>query len=150
LELLCRLPHPLRRLRAAGTLGYGPDLTVRSFVIRHLLTTGADLRAVLGWLRDNRGEHGPADSGMRQALILALGYSNQPQDRLLQFQPDTGALGDAPGEAIAVVLFELYRTDPDPGVHSAVDWLLRRWDLAAGGRRGYTARRGDAEGELAR
>src|SRR5262249_25511982 len=34
-------------------------------------------------------------------------------------------------QALAVQLRETYRSDPDPGMHSTVDWLLRqRWGLA--------------------
>src|SRR5207302_459065 len=34
-------------------------------------------------------------------------------------------------EKLVPRLRENYRADPDPGIHSAVDWLLRRWGQEA-------------------
>ena len=53
---------------------------------------------------------------MRRALILVLGPLG---------------LTDSPsGEREPLIdgLVELYRTDPDAGIHGAAEWTLRRWD----------------------
>jgi formylglycine-generating enzyme required for sulfatase activity len=55
------------------------------------------------------------DVSARRALILALG--EYPRDRLLADQQ----------RALVEQLLRLYRDDPDPGLHSAAAWLLRRW-----------------------
>src|SRR5262249_3188245 len=31
-------------------------------------------------------------------------------------------------QSLVTKLLAWYRDDPDPGIHSAVDWLLRKWD----------------------
>ncbi len=60
-----------------------------------------------------------AGDSARRTLVLALGeYS-------------TEELGVADRERIGFRLLESYRTDPDPGVHSAIAWLLRGWDMTA-------------------
>ena len=92
---------PLDRLLAGG-----PDPRRRTHLLFALGRRGADpdlLRARLG--------AGPPDPRVRQALVLAYG------------------LTDA-GPAAADWLADIYRDDPDPGVHSAAGWALRRRGLA--------------------
>ncbi len=52
---------------------------------------------------------------MRRALILALGA----------YQVD----GEAPSECEPLVgkLLDLYKSDPDAGIHGAAEWTLRQW-----------------------
>ena len=52
---------------------------------------------------------------MRRALILALGTY--------------GREGLSPGEREPLIgkLLDLYRNDPDAGIHGAVEWTLRQW-----------------------
>jgi formylglycine-generating enzyme required for sulfatase activity len=54
----------------------------------------------------------------RRALILSLG--EYPAD----------GLPARAREPLAEQLLGWYRDDPDPGVHSGVEWLFRRWGLA--------------------
>jgi eukaryotic-like serine/threonine-protein kinase len=56
-----------------------------------------------------------AETSERRALILALGTY--------------GADGLSPGEREALVgrLLDLYRSDPDAGIHGAAEWTLRQW-----------------------
>jgi formylglycine-generating enzyme required for sulfatase activity len=80
---------------------------VRSFLVRDLAARGVDARAVVKRLE------GEADAAARRALILALGeytLEQLPQDVRADLEPR---------------LLEWYRSDPDPGVHGAIDWLLR-------------------------
>ncbi len=51
-----------------------------------------------------------------QALILSLGEFDE-----------SGFSDDKRETFIRKSLLELYRTDPDPGVHAASEWLLRKW-----------------------
>ena len=96
-----------------------------------------------------------ADPGVRSYLIRDIGRSGIDADlvgRRLQTETDPSArralilaLGEFDGDALSVTLrkqltprlLELYRTDPDPGVHSATDWLLRH------GKQGLADRRTD-------
>src|SRR5262249_14750787 len=54
-----------------------------------------------------------------RALLLCLGEFGEDQLPMPQRQ------------SLAPALFRTYRDDPDPGMHGAAEWLLRRW--------GYTA-----------
>ncbi len=58
------------------------------------------------------------DAGTRQALLLSLGEFSD------------GALPPGERSALRPRLLELFRDDPDSGVHSAAEWLLRRWGAA--------------------
>ncbi len=58
------------------------------------------------------------DGGAWRALVLALGSATD------------AALPAADRDRAAADLLEHYRNDPDPGSHSAADWLLRRWKKA--------------------
>ena len=55
------------------------------------------------------------ETSMRRALILALGTY--------------GTEGLSPGEREPLIakLLDLYRNDPDSGIHGAAAWTLRQW-----------------------
>ena len=55
------------------------------------------------------------ETSMRRALILALGTY--------------GTEGLSPGEREPLTgkLLDLYRNDPDAGIHGAAEWTLRQW-----------------------
>ena len=54
---------------------------------------------------------------MRRALILALGTYGEE------------GLSTNERETLITQLLELYRDDPDAGVHGAAAWTLRKWGL---------------------
>ena len=56
------------------------------------------------------------ETSMRRALILALGTY--------------GTEGLSPGEREPLIgkLLDLYRNDPDAGIHGAAEWTLRKWE----------------------
>ena len=93
-------------------LQHGPDPRLRSYLINHLqqfLYSPARLAEQLD------PDH---DSGVRQAIVLILGST-------LSVNP---AIEHR--DALAKSLIRIYKEDPDSGVHSAVEWSLRR--LGAG------------------
>ena len=55
------------------------------------------------------------ETSKRRALILALGTY--------------GTEGLSPGEREPLIgkLLDLYRNDPDAGIHGAAEWTLRQW-----------------------
>ena len=59
------------------------------------------------------------ESSQRRALILSLGTYR------------TADLSRFPGEKLIVKLVELYRNDPDSGIHAAAEWTLRQWKQQA-------------------
>ncbi|MBY0522853.1 MAG: SUMF1/EgtB/PvdO family nonheme iron enzyme [Gemmataceae bacterium] len=85
-------------------LRHTPDPRVRS----HLIPLFEPLRTDVGVLVARWGRE--TDSSARRALLFALGTYDQmsPEER----------------ERVAALLLDLYKTDPDPGLHSAIDWLV--------------------------
>src|SRR5262249_15172683 len=100
------------------------------------------------------------DVSTRRALLLALG--EYPLDRIAAGVPEgtrrspagrgaVSAVIDTSGarSSPAAALLAMYRDDPDPGIHGALDWLLRRcWGHAdeAGPHRQGAGRPGAAGG----
>jgi serine/threonine protein kinase/formylglycine-generating enzyme required for sulfatase activity len=91
-------------------LYHGKEPRVRSFLIHRFRPLGVDPLPLAERLAVE-----PTVS-VRCALLLALG--EYPADRLPA----------ATREPLVAQLLGWYREDPDPGVHSAVGWLLRRWE----------------------
>jgi formylglycine-generating enzyme required for sulfatase activity len=88
-------------------LQHGRDPRVRTYLVHRLAALGIDARTVAAWLESER------DDGARQALILSLGEydaDHLPADLWQHLSPR---------------LLRWYRDDPDPGIHAAIDWLLR-------------------------
>lgn len=89
------------------------DPTARSYLQERLAGIGAD---PLGLMVRFEVE---GDMSAKRALLIALG--DFPLDKVPV----------AAREALAAKLLVLYRDDPDPGLHSAIDWLLRqKWGQA--------------------
>jgi formylglycine-generating enzyme required for sulfatase activity len=96
-----------------------PTPDVRSHLLARLGTAGIDAATVLKRLESEK------DVSARRALILALGEFGPvdlPQAARQQWVPR---------------LLGWYRDDPDPGIHGAIDWLLRH------GKEGPVARKLD-------
>ncbi|MCR9200954.1 MAG: bifunctional serine/threonine-protein kinase/formylglycine-generating enzyme family protein [Planctomycetaceae bacterium] len=86
------------------------DPTVRSYLIHHYAVAGGSPQRLLAWLGQDVGDD------IRHALILAVGQI--AKDR---FPPEDF-------QTFLSLLEETYRTHPDPGVHAAAEWALRRHD----------------------
>ena len=111
-------------------LRHSPDPRLRSFIINWLNPLGADSRPIGVELEriDPNAKPTPApgqqkmdailfhpQTSMRRALILALGT----------YGTDVFSPGER--ELLIAKLLELYRNDPDSGIHGAVEWTLRQW-----------------------
>ena len=96
-------------------LKHSPDPTVRSHLIHSLAPLGADATALVRRLDEE------ADVSSRRALILCLGEFDTTQFPVAARQP------------LIAKLLDLYRNNPDPGLHGAAEWLLRQkgWDQGA-------------------
>ncbi|NLX98425.1 MAG: SUMF1/EgtB/PvdO family nonheme iron enzyme [Rhodopirellula sp.] len=100
-------------------LRHSPDVTLRTRVIHGMSPIAADPAGLLSGL--NRQE----DVSVRRAMVLISGELAGDPGR----QPDTRAdLRQAalPQEVVGR-LSELYRDDPDAGIHAAAEWALRRF-----------------------
>ncbi len=119
-----------RTERVWPLLRHSADPRLRSFIVNWLTPLGADPRtlvAKLDRLDSPATHHAPTatpkmdavlfhpETSIRRALILALGTY--------------GTDGLSPGEREPLIgkLLDLYRNDPDPGIHGAAEWALRQW-----------------------
>ena len=100
-------------------LRHSPDPSLRSYLIRDLGTSGVSSDVIIERLKVE------SDASARRALILSLGGFS------------TAQISPAKRKLIVAQLLALYRSDPDAGVHSAIDWLLRY------GREGFDERKID-------
>jgi formylglycine-generating enzyme required for sulfatase activity/tRNA A-37 threonylcarbamoyl transferase component Bud32 len=88
-------------------LRHGPHPDARSHLIHRAARSQVDPAALIERLK------GEQDVGIRKALILALG------------EYDGQALPERLRAEVKPLLLRWYREDPDPGIHGAIDWLLR-------------------------
>ena len=98
--------------KAWPVLKHSSDPRARSYLIHLLAPLGVDVMVLVRRLREE------PDASIRRALILSLGEFDGVQ------------FAAADRKALIDRLLDLYRTDPDPGLHAAADWLLRQkgWD----------------------
>jgi formylglycine-generating enzyme required for sulfatase activity len=90
-------------------LRHRPDPRVRSYLIHRLSPLGAEAKAL------EKRLHQEPDVSIRRALLLSLG----------EFGPEQFPIAER--EALTPELLRMYREEPDPGLHGAAEWLLRRW-----------------------
>jgi eukaryotic-like serine/threonine-protein kinase len=89
------------------------DPRVRSYLIHRLSPMGADVGAIIRRL----GEE--PDLTIRRALLLSLGeYGGE-------------GVPAASWPAALAKVQALYRSEADPGLHAAAEWLLRQWKQEA-------------------
>jgi len=89
-----------------------PDPTLRSYLIGRVGPGGVDAKGLISRLDVEK------EVSARRAILLSLGEygpDGLSQDQRLKILPK---------------LLQLYRGDPDPGIHGAADWLLRQWQVA--------------------
>jgi serine/threonine protein kinase/formylglycine-generating enzyme required for sulfatase activity/tetratricopeptide (TPR) repeat protein len=111
-------------------LRHSADPRLRSFILNLLSPMAADPRLIAAELRgiDANAKPAPApgqqkmdailfhpETSMRRAMILALGTYGME------------GMFSGEREPLAGMLLDLYRDDPDAGIHGAAEWTLRRW-----------------------
>ncbi|HZU38907.1 MAG TPA: formylglycine-generating enzyme family protein, partial [Gemmataceae bacterium] len=89
------------------------DPRLRSYLIHRLSPLGADARGIIKRLEEE------SDITIRRALVLSLGEFSEQQ------------LPAEVRRSLLPRLKEIYGTEHDPGLHAAVEWLLRRWKQGA-------------------
>ena len=95
-------------------LEHSQDPRLRSFIINWLKPLGTDGKLIVAGAKSTLFDR---DTSIRRALILALGAYGADD------------LPSADRESLVGRLRELYRTDPDAGVHGAAEWTLRQWKV---------------------
>jgi formylglycine-generating enzyme required for sulfatase activity len=104
---LLRLDRPDRLWHL---LQFDPDPTVRTYVIHLLQPFGVDPQKLI-----ERLLHEEPEVSARRAILLALG----------EFRADS--LPGSVRQRLIGELRKLFQDDPDSGIHSSVEWLLRHW-----------------------
>jgi formylglycine-generating enzyme required for sulfatase activity len=94
-------------------LRHSANPTVRSYLVNNFARLGVDPKLLIAQLKIER------DISVRRALILSLGgydgrdFSSRESPRIIP------------------LLHTWYLTSPDAGIHSAIEWTLRRWNKEA-------------------
>ena len=111
-------------------LRHSADPRLRSFIVNWLNPLGADPKAMVAELDrlSSPANRHPSlatqnmdailfhpETSVRRALILALGI----------YGADTFSPGDR--QRLIPKLLDLYRNDPDAGIHGSAEWVLRQW-----------------------
>jgi serine/threonine protein kinase/formylglycine-generating enzyme required for sulfatase activity len=94
-------------------LKHSPDPRVRSYVIHRFGPLGADAETIVKRVQEE------PDVSIRRALILSLGEFGEQK------------LPAGARQSLLPRFQAVYRTEPDPGIHAAAEWLLRRWKQEA-------------------
>jgi serine/threonine protein kinase/formylglycine-generating enzyme required for sulfatase activity/tetratricopeptide (TPR) repeat protein len=119
-----------RMAEVVPLLAHSRDPRLRSFIINWLSPLGAEPQTIAAEFNRQNSlatRHSPLatptmdavlfhrEISQRRALILALGTY--------------GTSGHSPDESdpLTAKLLDLYRTDPDSGIHAATGWTLRQW-----------------------
>lgn len=89
--------------------GKPDDPRVRSYLVHRLSSFGVDPRVIIQRLDEE------PDITIRRALLLSLGEYGEKE------------LSPATRQALLPQLQDIYRTEADPGLHAAAEWLLRQW-----------------------
>jgi formylglycine-generating enzyme required for sulfatase activity len=90
-------------------LRHGSDPRVRTYLLHRLGRVSVDPETLLQQFEVEQ------DVAARRALLLSLG----------EFAGHT--LVAKQRRELSIKLLPMYREDPDPGIHSAIDWLLHLW-----------------------
>jgi formylglycine-generating enzyme required for sulfatase activity len=92
---------------------YTPDPRLRTELVHDFAAFGIDVQLVVDRLRAE------TEVSTRRALIMTLG----------EYPVKSVAAADR--KSLTDTFLRFYQRDPDPGIHSAIEWLLRhKWGLA--------------------
>jgi eukaryotic-like serine/threonine-protein kinase len=98
-----------RTEKSWSLLKHSPDPSLRSYLVHRLGPLGVEPGCLAARFNQE------TDVSIRRALILILGEYEQ------------GRFSTSDRDSWTTKLFDLYRNDPDPGIHGATEWLLRQW-----------------------
>ena len=98
-----------RTEKSWSLLKHSPDPSLRSYLVHRLGPLGVEPGLLIAKLDQE------SDVSIRRALILSLG------------EYEEGRLSTTERDDWTKKLLDLYRNDPDPGIHGASEWLLRQW-----------------------
>ncbi len=111
-------------------LRHSPDPRLRSFIVNWLTPLGADPRTLVAEFDRLPATAKPTPAPGQQFMDAVLFHPETSQRRALILALGTyGTDGLSPGEREPLIgkLLDLYRNDPDAGIHGAAEWTLRQW-----------------------
>jgi len=111
-------------------LRHSADPRLRSFIVNWLNPLGADPKLIVDELARIDPNAKPKPAQGQQFMDAVLFNPETSQRRALILSLGTyGMEGLSPGEREPLIgkLLDLYRNDPDSGIHGAVAWTLRQW-----------------------
>ena len=111
-------------------LRHSADPRLRSFIVNRLSPLGADARIIAAKLESLPATTQPTPAEGQQLMDAILFHSETSQRRALILGLGTyGTEGLFSGEREPLTgkLLDLYRNDPDAGIHGAAEWTLRQW-----------------------
>ena len=111
-------------------LRHSPNPSLRSYLVNWLKPLGADPKALLARMESLKSGAGTTPMDGRQAMDAVLYHPDTSERRALilalgGYDPDE--LSPDKLEPLVEHLREMYRNDPDAGIHGAAEWMLRRW-----------------------
>jgi eukaryotic-like serine/threonine-protein kinase len=109
---------------------HSADPRLRSFIVNWLSPLGADPHVIAAALEHIDPNIKPTSVEPPKAMQSILFHPETSQRRALILALGTyGTEGLSPGEREPVTgkLLDLYRNDPDSGIHGAAEWTLRQW-----------------------
>ena len=111
-------------------LRHSADPRLRSFIVNWLSLLGADPRTIAAQLERLPANAQPTLANGEQLMDTILFHPETSQRRALILALGTyGTERLSPGEREPLTrkLLDLYRNDPDSGIHGAAEWTLRQW-----------------------
>jgi eukaryotic-like serine/threonine-protein kinase len=111
-------------------LRHSADPRLRSFIVNWLNPLGADPKLIAAELDRIDRNAKPTPAQGQQAMPAILFHPETSQRRTLILALGTfGVQGLSPSEREPLTgkLLDLYRNDPDAGIHGAAEWTLRKW-----------------------
>ena len=111
-------------------LRHSADPRLRSFIVNWLNPLGADPKLIVAELDRIDPNTKPTLAQGQQFMDAVLFHPETSQRRALILALGTyGTEGLSPGEREPLIskLLDLYRNDPDSGIHGAAEWTLRQW-----------------------
>src|SRR5271157_4777174 len=111
-------------------LRHSPNPSLRSYLVNWLKPLGADPKALLARMESLKSGAGTTPMDGRQAMDAVLFHPETSERRALilalgGYDPDE--LSPDKREPLVEHLLEMYRNNPDAGIHGAAEWMLRRW-----------------------
>jgi formylglycine-generating enzyme required for sulfatase activity len=125
LEMIGLMPGNIVNLEPL--FGYSRDPSVRVSVLSLIPTLRLPGSELVHHFAVASSASEPTAPAIIQSYLFLLGHFDQPAACLAPLHPDCEKLTQPDRDRALGLARRLFSAHPDPGVHSAAEWLLRRW-----------------------